>query len=175
MLCIIAACILSAEILPRQAPAQLLMLRSESYTRFPGARCHPLSPLLSLLRSLSTPYPLLPRILPCAGRRSTHAHTHSISCSIRSAEQVIDEIVQTNDCVLIGTEFVIWCKREPFVTSSSTIYPATVSNHCFHTVLCKDRVAESRQRTKQSTSSATLRQEAAIVYYGALNCVCNSW
>ena len=115
------------------------------------------------------------RILPCAGRRSTHAHTHSISCSIRSAEQVIDEIVHTNDSILIGTEFVIWCKRGPFVTSSSTIYPATVSNHCFHTVLCKDRAAESRQRTKQSTASAALRQEAAIVYYGAFNCVCNSW
>ena len=175
MLCITLACTPSAEILLRQAPAQLLMLRSESYTRSPGARCHPLSPLPSLLRPPSTPHPLLPWILPCAGRRSTHAHTHSIIWSIRSAEQVIHQIVETNDSILIGTEFVIWCKRDLFVTSSSTIYPATVSNHCFHTVLCKDRAAESRQRAKQSTASAALRQEAAIVYYGAFNCVCNSW
>ncbi len=123
-------------------------------------------------------YPLPPPppwILPCAGRRSTHAHTHSISCLIRSAEQVIDQIVETNDSILIGTEFVIWCKRDLFITSSSTIYPATVSNHSFHTVFCKDRAAESRQRAKQSTVSAPLRQEAAILYDGAFNCVCNSW
>ena len=175
MLRITLACIRSAEILLRQAPAQLLMLRSESYTRSPGARLHPLSPLPSLLRSLSTPTPSSPGILPCAGRRSTHAHTHSNSCSIRSAEQVIDQIVHTNDSRLIGTEFVIWCKRDLFVTSRCTIYPATVSNHCFHTVLCKDRAAESRQGTKQSTASPPLRQETAIVYDGAFDCICNSW
>ena len=151
--------------------AQVRVLYTVSWCPVPPT----LPPAVLAASPLYPPTPSSSRILPCAGRRSTHAHTHSISCSIRSAEQVIDEIVHTNDSILIGTEFVIWCKRGPFVTSSSTIYPATVSNHCFHTVLCKDRAAESRQRAKQSTASAALRQEAAIVYYGAFNCVCNSW